>query len=357
MAIIASQLIISALFYNYPARKEAMLQFTKLNFVTLLIHITNKVSPTELIFTFNGDSSLLKDVVLKDKVSKKYSLHLDPHAIIIANHQIYSDWLFVWYLAYLNNCADQIFIVMKKSLQRIPAIGFGMRNFSFIFLTRNWAADRDYMWLQFNKICHLGSKCWVLIFPEGTNMSSGTIVTSNNFAKKIGSKPTKYVLLPRARGLYLSCKSLAKTTSTLYDLTLGYSGHTSEQMAQDIYSLRNIYLLGKAPQTVSIHISAYNLQNDIPRVDFTGTATSPLSTEQEEHEIEQFNDWLAKLWYKKDQWMKHYYETGKFPDTDGREYRVQLKLRNRLEIFNVYIIPALSVMFAYLIFSAVRLML
>ncbi|VEU19684.1 DEKNAAC100605 [Brettanomyces naardenensis] len=355
LSIVGSQVIISFLFYNDEARKQQMMQFTKQNFVILFVHVTSVASPTELIVTFD-DSAALKHAVRLDKQTNRFSVHLDPHAIVIANHQIYSDWLFIWYMAYLNKCADQIYIVMKKSLEKIPIIGYGMKNYSFVFLSRNWANDRDYMNKQFQKISQLGPKCWLLIFPEGTNMSNTTFSRSNKFADEADCKPTQYVLLPRARGLYMSCKTLGKTTKTMYDLTIAYDGHSSGEMAQDIYSLANIYLFGKGPKTVSIHVSAINIHTDISEVDFSGSdAAKSLTADKEEQEIEKFSSWLTKLWHKKDTMMGQYYDTGKFSNPSGKEYRLQLRLRSRLEILNVFLIPFLAYLFGYVIYKFVRM--
>lgn len=354
-SIVSSQLIILLLFHNDIRRKNMLLRFTKQNFLVLLVYLTSKVSPTELILTF-GDSPLLNNAVHTDPKTKRHTFNLDNHAIVIANHQIYSDWVFVWFIAYLNKCADQIFIVMKKSLEKLPVLGFGMRNYNFVFLSRNWARDRDYMVQSFRKVATVGQKCWLLIFPEGTNLSTTTYSKSSKYAEKVHMKPTENVLLPRARGLYLACKNLGSTTRTLYDLTIGYSGHSSEKMAQDVYTLSSTYLFGHGPKSISIHIDAIDIQHDIPEVDFSGISTN-IGVNEEEEEIERFGNWLNNRWYKKDQLMKQYYETGKFENPRGKEYRMQLKLATSFELLNVYLIPLLAYVFGVIIYKMVHYLL
>lgn len=352
MSIVSHQVIILLLFHNDPVRKAKFMRFTKQNFLVLLVYMTSKVSPTELIVTF-GDSPALNNTVLTDPKTKRPTFNLDNHAIVIANHQIYSDWVFVWFLAYLNKCADEIFIVMKRSLEKLPVLGFGMRNYNFVFLSRNWASDREYMVQSFRKVATVGKKCWLLIFPEGTNLSTTTYSKSLKYAEKAHLKPTQDVLLPRARGLYLACKNLGGTTRTLYDLTIGYSGHPSDKMAQDVYTLSSIYLFGNGPKSISIHVDAIDIQHDISGIDFSEDSTQ-LSVKKEEAEIEKFGNWLNERWYKKDALMKQYYETGKFENARGKECRMQLKLGSSLELINVYIVPLLAYLFGFFIYKVVQ---
>lgn len=348
LSIILSQVIVKVLFHNDPEHKTKLLQFTKQCFLTLLVYVTSVASPAEVIITF-GDSPSLKNVIYQNPKTHRYQLRLDPKAVIISNHQIYADWVFVWFIAYLNDCADQIFIVMKKSLLKIPLIGWGMKNYNFVFLSRNWAKDRNYMYDQFKKIEHLGTKCWLLIFPEGTNMSNNTIARSNAYADKIHCKKPQCVLLPRARGLYLACKTLGTSMNAMYNLTVGYGGHPADVMAQDIYTLKSIYLFGKGPKTVSIRIDSVDMGNEVKKMGLQAPEVT-LSKEQEEEEIGIFTKWISNIWYKKDDMMKEYYSTGKFPNPSGKEYRTPLKLKSKIELLNVYAIPFLAI-FAGVIIS------
>lgn len=65
---------------------------------------------------------------------------------------------------------------------------------------------------------------WLLIFPEGTNLSRNTRKASVAWAKKSGRQDFKHLLLPRTRGLQYCLEELGSTVEWVYDCTLAYSG-------------------------------------------------------------------------------------------------------------------------------------
>lgn len=48
---------------------------------------------------------------------------VDQKAVIIANHQTYLDWVFVWFFTYLFDFHGNVKISMKQDLQYLPIIG------------------------------------------------------------------------------------------------------------------------------------------------------------------------------------------------------------------------------------------
>lgn len=65
---------------------------------------------------------------------------------------------------------------------------------------------------------------WLLIFPEGTNLSAETRATSRAWAAKSGVADLRHQLLPRSTGLHVCLQELKKTTDWLYDCTIAYEG-------------------------------------------------------------------------------------------------------------------------------------
>ena len=65
---------------------------------------------------------------------------------------------------------------------------------------------------------------WLLIFPEGTNLSENTLGNSKRWADKIGIPSLDHVLLPRTRGLQFCLEELADSVEWMYDCTLAYEG-------------------------------------------------------------------------------------------------------------------------------------
>ena len=65
---------------------------------------------------------------------------------------------------------------------------------------------------------------WLLIFPEGTNVSANGRASSKKWADKIGVEDLKHALLPRSRGLYFCLEELKATIDWVYDCTISYDG-------------------------------------------------------------------------------------------------------------------------------------
>jgi len=65
---------------------------------------------------------------------------------------------------------------------------------------------------------------WLLIFPEGTNLSSNGRINSKKWADKVGLEDMQHLLLPRSTGLHFCIQELRNTVDWLYDCTIAYEG-------------------------------------------------------------------------------------------------------------------------------------
>ncbi|PLW06794.1 hypothetical protein PCANC_26877, partial [Puccinia coronata f. sp. avenae] len=99
--------------YNCLARKT---------FAIILILVTQIFAPTNLVLT-SDDSIDLEKLVRRDKHGKVIAIDLPSHSIIMANHQIYADWLYIWSLAYLADIHSALIIILKASLKWVPIVG------------------------------------------------------------------------------------------------------------------------------------------------------------------------------------------------------------------------------------------
>ena len=127
-----------------------------------------------------------------------------------------------------------IYIILKESLKKIPIIGQGMMFYGFIFMARKWESDKPRLEhrLQKLKSRHAGpmsgsqslDPMWLLIFPEGTNLSINTKNISNKYGEKTGIAPLKHMILPRSTGLLFCLQQLRGTVDYVYDCTVGYEG-------------------------------------------------------------------------------------------------------------------------------------
>lgn len=224
---------------------------------------------------------------------------------------------------------------MKDSLKRLPILGTGMQNYNFIFLSRNWLSDRTYMHTQFKKIIKINPlKYWMLIFPEGTNMSNNNLSKSNKFAESNNIPPTSTVLLPRIKGLFVALTELKKS-NTIIDFTIGYSGHGRNIMAQDFYTLWKVYILGESPENVCMLVDVYN-GDSMPDIDNFDIDSNELHLYQSETDSKFLEPWLLNKWRQKDQDINEFYTFGDFQTPKEYKLVIPLKLNSNFEILKVY---------------------
>jgi 1-acyl-sn-glycerol-3-phosphate acyltransferase len=98
--------------------------------------------------------------------------------------------------------------------------------FSWVFLSRRWEADRPRFEHRMGHLSNpsLQQAMWLLIFPEGTNLSGNTRGMSEKWASKMNIHDLKHVLLPRTRGLQFCLEALNPTVKWVYDCTIAYEG-------------------------------------------------------------------------------------------------------------------------------------
>lgn len=65
---------------------------------------------------------------------------------------------------------------------------------------------------------------WLMIFPEGTNLSVNTRRQSKAWAEKSGIEDLKFQVLPRTTGLQYCLQELNGTVEWMYDCTMAYEG-------------------------------------------------------------------------------------------------------------------------------------
>lgn len=127
-----------------------------------------------------------------------------------------------------------IFIILKESLKHIPVVGWGMTFYGFVFMSRKMSTDQARLAhrLKQLKTVHSGplsgtsglDPMWLLLFPEGTNLSANTREKSTAWAKKQGFKDFEQTLVPRSTGACFCLNELKGTVEFVYDCTLAYEG-------------------------------------------------------------------------------------------------------------------------------------
>ncbi|KAF9106865.1 hypothetical protein BGX29_008282 [Mortierella sp. GBA35] len=284
---------------------------TEGHFGAFLLKMNQLFAPSDIVLT--GDESIRgivkvhkgqrvvhgkggeKEKGEKEEERKKYGqevtiLDMPERMIFISNHQIYSDWMYLWCFSYFAEKHRALKIILRGDLTWIP----GMRFFDFIFLKRNdWAHDRRAIEENLDRV-DPKDPLWLVVFPEGTVISRGTRKRSTTFAEKAGLADHRHVLLPRTSGLFVCINKLRGSVEYLYDATVGYSGIAYGEIPQELYPLPGLYLNQAQPKDINMHLRRFAIK-EIPE-------TEP-----------EFVEWVRARWHEKDELMEEFYTTGRFP--------------------------------------------
>lgn len=268
--------------------------YTKECFAILVTCLTQWWAPT--VVRVSGDSSMVGQLIKKKDGSLE--CRFQERMVLMANHQLYTDWLYLWWIAYTNNMHGFVYIILKESLKNIPIIGWGAQFYNFIFLARNWEKDQQQFKKHLSLLNDPKKPMWLIIFPEGTNLSQSTREKSAAWAKKTGLKDMKHQLLPRSTGLRFCLQELEDTTQWLYDCTIAYEGVPPGQFGQDIFTLRSSFFEGRPPKSVNMHWRRFHV-SDIPLKNSKA-----------------FEVWLRNRWREKDYMLEYFQRNNRFPAED-----------------------------------------
>jgi len=341
---------------------EAGVRWTKGCAGKLFVLMCQWFSPTRMVVTFEGDNLKEEDIVVREPGGRVVKLNLPEKLVLIANHQIYADWWYLWCLTYKSGTHKDVLIVLKNTLKWIPVIGWAMQFFHFIFLARSWASDRLVL---SEKLSRLAARAQLratplalMIFPEGTLVSKDTRPVSKKYAEKTGIDDMQNTLLPRSTGLHYCLRSLSPQIPDLHmlDVTVAYEGIPPKGYGQSYYTLRSIFIDGIPPPRIHMHLRLYDVRKDVPLGDLSSEVHSPianrghnlmppspgvpspstpgfspidpfhpptgrLSRAEREKDMDPttkeaalFEQWLRKMWREKDALLDRYLETGTFAD-------------------------------------------
>ncbi|KAF2703170.1 acyltransferase-domain-containing protein [Pleomassaria siparia CBS 279.74] len=292
--ISASQFLGAPLKLIDPVFYEGYMAYTKECFAILVTCLTQWWAPTAV--NVSGDSSMLGQLIQKKDGSLE--CNFADRMVLMANHQLYTDWLYLWWIAYTNNMHGFIYIILKESLKNIPIIGWGAQFYNFIFLSRKWEEDQRTFKSHLQKLNNPKDPMWLIIFPEGTNLSASTREKSKKWAEKNGLKDMKHQLLPRSTGLRFCLQELRQTTEWLYDCTIAYEGVPPGQFGQDIFTLRSSFFEGRPPKSVNMHWRRFHYD------------TIPIDNSKA------FEVWLRNRWREKDYMLEYFSRNNRFPAED-----------------------------------------
>ncbi|KAL1608665.1 hypothetical protein SLS59_001855 [Nothophoma quercina] len=307
IAIFVTQAIGAPSYYYSKDLFYAWMAMTKQHFGIVVTTMTYWWAPVKM--RVSGDASVRGQ--LRKTEDGRIECDFPERMVLISNHQIYTDWVYLWWIAYTSSMHGHLYIILKESIKYIPILGTGMMFYGFIFLSRKWATDKERFTYRLKKLStpHEAAvtganpkglnPMWLLIFPEGTNLSDNGRKASTKWAEKNGIQDLRHALLPRSTGLSYCLQELRDSVDYMYDCTVAYEGVPVGQYGQDLFSLRGSYFQGRPPKSVNMHWRRFAIK-DIPLGD---------------EKI--FADWLLARWREKDELLQQYIETGSFPADGG----------------------------------------
>ncbi|KAK4210040.1 acyltransferase-domain-containing protein [Rhypophila decipiens] len=335
IAISISQFVGAPLYWINRDLYYAYMALTKQSFGLLTTAMTQWWGPTTI--RISGDASVADQI--RKTPDGMVEFAFPERMVMIANHQIYTDWLYLWWVGYANSpkMHGYLYIILKESLKYIPIIGPGMMFYGFIFMSRKMAVDQPRMAHRLRKLktqhtAPNGEKylnpMWLLLFPEGTNASGNGRVKSAKWAEKIGVKDMEHMLLPRSTGMYFCLTELKGTVDYVYDCTVAYEGIPRGKFGEQFFTLSSTYFRGQPPKSVNFYWRRFRV------------ADIPLET------AEQFDLWLRDRWYEKDALMEQYITTGRFPPspaeavTSGHEGHLETEVRTKhwFEFLQIFVV-------------------
>ena len=292
--IVFTQRVAQIIFKNSPLNFQAVVNLTKDNFINMLTFLSSVITPQQLHILYDKDET---DFNFSADLNGILHGNLLPNLLLILNHQIYTDWLNLWYLLSRSRFGNCVHIFLKDMLW-IPILGSGMKTYNFFFLSRKWEKDKVLITNQLLEIdanargygpangvkqvsranvtgskyvkwpsgniptistsnSKVSPQVWpyeIILFPEGTVPSRGARERSRKYCENKGIKPLENVLLPRVRGMFLTLRKLRKTVEYVYDISVGYSGLKKGENGEDIFTLKRFFLFGDGPKNVHFHI-------------------------------------------------------------------------------------------------------
>ena len=109
----------------------------------------------------------------------------------------------------------------------LSILGWAMQMDMFIFIKRHWEEDEKYVFQILRYFTDTNYPLQVLIFPEGTDYDTHSVIKSKSYALKNNLPLYKHVLHPRIKGATYCIEQLRTHhgIDAIYDVTVGYRGN------------------------------------------------------------------------------------------------------------------------------------
>ncbi|XP_043278284.1 lysocardiolipin acyltransferase 1-like [Venturia canescens] len=236
--------------------------------------------PTALLEMFG-----VKVIVSGDHISP------DESAILVMNHRTRVDWNFLWAAMYQacmpSIAAHRLKFILKDPIRHIPGPGWIMQMNGFLYITRRWEEDKGRLSRTLDYLVALQRRTQLLIFPEGTDLTTSSKEKSDRYATKNGLPLYYYTLHPKTTGFSYLASYLQRASylDAVYDLTIAYPDYVPQSEID--------LITGKLPNEVHFNIRKIS-SDELP---------------QDETSL---RNWLEQRWHDKEQGLKRFAENNTF---------------------------------------------
>lgn len=265
-----------------------------------------------------------------------------PLSIMICNHQVDLDWLYLWEAAQFSEAHSTMKVILKENLKYIPLIGYAMYLLEFLFLKRDWESDRANLQRRLRNFARDGVPVMLILFPEGTTVNTRAMEKSHNYSREKSRPHLDLVLLPRTTGFEACLKSLGAGNHTIYDVTMAFSGYTGEIPTYDMgYERAKDVNVPNAGKVLMGHKAEVHL--DIRAIPSSEILEKYASVEQ----------WLDERWARKDRLLKYFAEHQQFPVDEvgpGKTAVARGRLSSLVELWSVVLLSVIILPFALMMF-------
>lgn len=173
-------------------------------------------------------------------------------ALVIANHQSYTDSLIISGIALRYGMLSHIKFFAKDSLKWIPILGWGIWLMGNILVKRNWHDDEKKITEMFDEWKRSRHPIWLVSYPEGSRRTPEKVKSSQTFARERQLPLLTRVLTPRTKGFVATVHSLRNThIRYVYDLTIRYDPSVPTIYDVFAHKLKEMKLI--------IHIKRYDI--------------------------------------------------------------------------------------------------
>ncbi len=207
------------------------------------------------------------------------------NGIVVSNHQQMPDIVAVMIFSHMKRRLGDLKFFVKKELQWVPGMGWGMTFLGCVFVSRQWTEDRQRIQRAFAAIVRERLPVWLVTYPEGTRLTRPKLERAKKFAKERGLTPPRHVLVPRTKGFAAAVEALRGHVAAVYDLTIGYEEGVPTLWQLALGRLRRIHL----------HVRRFPIE------------TLPATRDE-------LSAWLLERFREKDELLEQFYQVGSFQE-------------------------------------------